>query len=507
VNDFPNNFQVHPAVAVLNNSNVVVVWTSFNQYSSNSMQDVYGQVFTSAGAKIGTNFLVNQFTSYNQRSPVVASLAGGGFAVAWVSEQERVVSPNLGANTTAGSASSIITPTVDVYARIYNSNAVAQTDELLVNADNNPCSKPAIAAGSDGGFLLAWAGHSASNVTNSWDVYSRLFSNSGVGGTVTLVNTRLYGDQFSPRVAAIGLDYLVAWTSLGQDGSREGVYGQFVHNDGSKIGGEFLVNTTTISQQKQPAVASDGVSQFLVLWTSFTGVPYNFDLYAQRYANVSAVLVAMSAPYVWVPFVTSNNVYQSRLAVSWTPLQGLSVSNYEVYVDGSTTPMATVVTNQWTMTAANGLATNSTHSFQVDYVVTDGRRSPISDSTSGTTWGGKNWGGIPYEWMIGYFGSHTNIWWSSTTAVNSGGPTLYTVFLSGGDPFDSTTWLQTQLNNTPQGLFLNWNTQAGATYQVQVTADFKSWTNVGNPRFAAGTTDSYRVGGSSAGYYRVVLLR
>jgi hypothetical protein len=91
--------------------------------------------------------------------------------------------------------------------------------------------------------------------------------------------------------------------------------------------------------------------------------------------------------------------------------------------------------------------------------------------------------------------------------VSSGGPTLYTVFLSGGDPSDSTTWLQTQLNNTPQGLYLNWNTQSGATYQVQATTDFTSWSNVGSPRFAAGTTDSINVGGSPVGFYRVVLLR
>ena len=31
--------------------------------------------------------------------------------------------------------------------------------------------------------------------------------------------------------------------------------------------------------------------------------------------------------------------------------------------------------------------------------------------------------------------------------------------------------------------------------------------NVGAPRFAAGTTDSMPVGGSGLGYYRVVLLR
>ena len=87
-----NNFQINPAVAVLNNSNVVVVWASYNQAGSNSMQDVYGQMFSPAGQNIGTNFLINQFIPYNQRSPAVAALAGGGFVVAWVSEQERTCS-------------------------------------------------------------------------------------------------------------------------------------------------------------------------------------------------------------------------------------------------------------------------------------------------------------------------------------------------------------------------------------------------------------------------------
>ena len=92
--------------------------------------------------------------------------------------------------------------------------------------------------------------------------------------------------------ASIGVDYLVVWTSLGQDGSREGVYGQFVHSDGTLVGGEFRVNTTTIGQQMQPAVASDGANQFLVVWTSYTGNPYSFDLFAQRYINVGGDFAA-----------------------------------------------------------------------------------------------------------------------------------------------------------------------------------------------------------------------
>lgn len=508
VSTFTNNFQINPALAVLTNGNVVVVWASYNQAASNSMQDVYAQILSPTGTAIGTNFLVNQFTSYNQRTPAIAALPGGGFVVAWVSEQQRQLAATGGTNSTYISSTTGLNPSVDIYARLFTATGSAAGGEFLVNTDNNPAANPAVAAATDGSFLVAWTARDLANPTNSLDVYGRTFASGVVGGTVFYVNSHLYGDQYVPRVSALGLDYLVTWTSLGQDGSREGVYGQLVHNDGTLTGGEFRVNTTTLGQQMQPTVASDGVSQFLVVWTSFTGYPNTFDLFAQRYHNAMAILQPLAAPYVWAPFVVSNNVYQPRLVVTWTLLQGLSVSNYEVYVDGSVTPAAVVVTNQWTLTAANGLTTNSTHSFQVDYVVTDGRRSPISTATSGTTWGGKNWHGIPYEWMVNYFTSHTNLWWLPTTVVAPGGPALYSVFLSGGNPWDASTWLQTQLVKTPAGYFqLTWNPQPGLIYQVQATTNFTSWSNVGSPRLAAGTSDSINVGGTPAGYYRVVLLR
>lgn len=502
-----NNFQVNPALAVLNNSNVVVVWSSYNQAGSNSMLDVYGQILSPAGQKVGGEFLVNQFTNFNQRTPTVVALTNGGFVVGWVSEQQRVVAPVLGTNSALMSASAITVPSVDIYARLFKSNGVASGAEFLVDTAQAPCANPVVAAAKDGGFLFVWGQRDTANPASGWDIYARSFSGAAVGGAVVPVNTWTYGDQFNPRVNVIGLDYLVTWTSLGQDGSREGVFGQFLHNDGSAVGGEFRVNTTTASQQMQAAVASDGANQFLAVWTSFTGQPNNFDLRAQRYINAAAILQPMSAPFVWVPFVTSNNVYQPRLVVSWAALAGLSVSNFEVYVDGANTPAATVTGNQWIMTAANGLNAGATHSFQVDYVLTDGRQSPKSPSASATAWQGLSWGGIPFEWMTQYYGSDISQWPAAGSKLGDNGPTMNQVFLSGGSPLDSSTWLHQQLSKTPQGMFLNWNTQPGATYQVQATTNFTSWSNVGSPRFAAGGTDSIYVGGNSVGYYRVMLLR
>jgi hypothetical protein len=506
-NIVPASLQINPAVAVLTNGNIIVVWSSFNQAGATSMQDVYGQMLSSNGTAIGTNFLINQFTAYNQRNPAVAALNNGGFIVAWVSEQERVVGVT---NSADSSASSLVRPSVDIYGRLYavsGNNVVPSTGEFLINNDFNPCSSPAIATASDGSYMVTWCAMDMSNSNNGWDIYARSFTGAS-GGAVIRVNTYLYGDQYVPRISAIGGDYLIVWTSLGQDGSREGVYGQFVHEDGSLVNNEFRVNTTTVSEQMHPVVASDGAEQFLVVWTSFVGSPYNFDLYAQRYVNGAAVLLPMAAPFVWAPFVLdSSNVYQPQLIVSWPPLQGLPVADYEVYVDGGSSPMAVTTNNVWTMTATNGLTADSTHSFALDYVTTDGRRSPISPSATGTTWEDCDYYGIPCQWMEEYYGNNIANWPAATTPVASGGPTLLQIFMSGGNPTNSATWLQQTLTKTSQGMYLSWNTQPGLTYQVQTTTDFSSWSNLGAPRFAAGTSDSIFVGNGTAGYYRVQLLR
>ncbi len=502
VNSSSTSYQVAPAIATLSNGNVIIVYASFDQAGTNTMEDVYGQLLSAQGQKIGSEFLINQFTAFNQHAPSVAALANGGFVVVWVSEQQR----NAVTETTIPvPVSSTTIPSVDIYARLYSATGSPSAGEFRVNTSTNVCANPRVAAGSDGGFMVVWGEHNTLIPQFSWDICARPFSSQGVGGSVSTVNSYLYGDQYIPQISSLGADYMVVWTSLAQDGSREGVFGQFLRSDGSPNGGEIRVNTTTLSQQMQPAVASDGYGRFLVTWTSFGGGVGSFDLYAQRYVNMSQPLLPMDAPFVYAPFTVISNVYQPKLVVSWPFQEGLPIDHYEVFVDGSITPAASVTTNVWVL---SGLAPSTSHSFQVAYVTLDQRHSPLSPAASAATWMGISWyGAIPFEWMTTWFGSDAYKWPATNATVVPGGPTLLQVFLTGAAPSDPSTWLRTQIEGSSQGYFLSWNPTPGRTYQVQTSSDMSVWTDLGSPRFAAGNVDSVYVGVSNLAYYRILLVR
>ena len=187
--------------------------------------------------------------------------------------------------------------------------------------------------------------------------------------------------------------------------------------------------------------------QFLVVWTSYTGAPNSFDLFAQRYLDVASLLQPMAAPFVYAPFnLDASGIYQPQLQISWPPVLGISISTYEVYVDGASVPAGVTAGNTWTMTVANGLAAGSTNWFQVDYVTTDGTISPISSSATGVTWSGGNYYGIPVEWLEQFYGDSIANWPANVNApLAPGGLTLLQVFQSGGNPLDPGTWLRTSL--------------------------------------------------------------
>ncbi len=483
-----NQASLSPAVAVLAGGDVVVAWSRME--GDGHLQGICARRLSAAGAVLGDEWVVNQTTLYNQSKPAIAALAGGGFAITWISESVRGRDPNVAESIAESYA-------IDVYARSFGAQGAALGGEFKVNTVANRCDNPAVVATVDGGFTIVWEQRDVVVRTNSLDIVARSYDAAAVPASApVVVNATTYGDQYAPRIATQGGTHFVLWTSLGQDGSYEGIYGRALTLSGAPSGDEFLINTTTLNRQIHPAVAADSTGRLLVVWSSFTGVAAGCDLYAQRYASGQPV------PTPAVPSLSA--VGQSRLSVSWAELAGYDVAHYAVYVDGGTNALTT--TNLFLV--ISNLVGGSTHSVRMEYVLRDGRRSALSAAGNGTTWGeDANFDGLPDDWQARYWGLNPLGWPAATADSDGDGATNVQEFLAGTDPTSRDSALRLGMIRNAQGLWLNWNTEPGFVYQVQLSTNTVTWQNLGSARFAPGAGDAVPVGGSDLRLYRIIRMR
>ena len=61
---------------------------------------------------------------------------------------------------------------------------------------------------------------------------------------------------------------VVTWSSYGQDGSMQGIFGQRLSANGARIGGEFQVNQFSPFNQRTPTIVGLSNGRFVVTWVS-----------------------------------------------------------------------------------------------------------------------------------------------------------------------------------------------------------------------------------------------
>jgi hypothetical protein len=311
VNTTTGSDQLEPSVAAITggalDGGFVVVWQSLNQDGSG--WGVYAQRYDAGGAKVGGETLVNATTDNNQLYPAVAGLADGAYAVVWTdsngTDREDVLlrvfnadgSPateEVQVNQTTALAqrnedwvSETITTLEDgrfvvtwtdysdgsgwgVFARIFNADGSPATSEFQVNATISGFQQyGSVGALADGGFVVTWS--DLSNADGSgWGVVAQRYDADGdaVGGEF-LVNSFVGSNQIHSKV--VGLSdggFAIVWRSNGADGSNTGISGQRYAADGEAVGGEFIVNGATISNQDQPTIDLRADGALIVAWTA-----------------------------------------------------------------------------------------------------------------------------------------------------------------------------------------------------------------------------------------------
>ena len=278
------------------------------------------------GNPVGPEFRVNTFVAGLQGNASVAD-SSGGFVVVWSSGMQdgddygvfaqryapsgAPLGPEFRVNTLTlayqGAASVATNPSGDfvvvwqsrgqdgsgfgIFGQRYGSTGTPLGPEFRVNTYTIGYQiEPAIAADPSGNFVVVWTSFGQDG--DAYGVFGQRYATSGAPlGSEFRVNTYTTADQYAPSVAADGSgNFVVAWHSFYQDGSLDGVFGQRYEGTGAVLGPEFRVNTYTTNSQWGSSVAADSAGSFLVVWQSFGQDGSNHGIFGQRYDSAGAAV-------------------------------------------------------------------------------------------------------------------------------------------------------------------------------------------------------------------------
>jgi len=232
VNTYTAGPQDHPAVASDQSGNVLVVWETFAKDGTGTF-DVFGQRYASNGAQLGTEFMVNTYTTGNQERPAVAIDGVGNSVVVWSSFLESPTGQ---------------TSNQRLLGQRYSSNGTKAGSEFQVNTSTTGFpSYPSVSSSASGNFIVAWLAQG---------VFGQRYASNGMRlGTEFQVNV---GSYCVPKVASDSASGFVAVCGFP-------VLGQRYASNGAPLGTEFQASDASGSD---PAVASDSTGGFVVVWTS-----------------------------------------------------------------------------------------------------------------------------------------------------------------------------------------------------------------------------------------------
>jgi hypothetical protein len=362
VNTMTGNGQVGPSVASDAAGNFVVSWTSDGQ--DGDFLGVFGQRYDAAGARRGSEFQVNTYTTSSQHAPVVASDPAGSFVVTWAS------------NGQDGSGSGIFAQRYDAAGE--RRGLEFQVSTYVVGHQG----QPSVATDATGNSVVVWMSDPQDGDT--WGVFAqRLDATGAPRGSEFQVNTYTTSAEYSPTVASDAAgNFVVSWSSYDQDGSSVGVFAQRYDASGAPRGSEFRINTYTTSIQWRSVVASDAAGNFVVAWESWLQDWSGVGVFAQRFGGLQPTALAVDT--------VANGVLEAGEAVevkpSWKNVNG-ATQTFDGVGSSFGGPAAAGVSYQLTDaaavygTVANGTTAQCTDCYQVQVTSAGTRPASHWDAT------------------------------------------------------------------------------------------------------------------------------
>jgi Ca2+-binding RTX toxin-like protein len=315
VNSTLANSHSHPSITALTDGRFVVTWYSYEGAATGT--DIRARLYSATGVAQGDDFVINSTTAKDQVASSVTALADGRFIVTWQSDESSAAGYDY-----------------DIRARLYSATGVAQGDDFVINSTtaNNQFS-PKITALADGRFVVTW--DSYESVDLGYDIRARLYSAAGVAeGEDFVVNSTTGGDQLSTSITALADGRLiVTWRSDEDSAAGIDIRARIYSATGVAQGDDFVINSTTAGSQFNPTITGLADGRFFVTWNTDNGVVTDNDIRGRLY---SAAGVAQGDDFVINSTTVSQQFISSitaladgRLAVVWNSYENID-SGYDI---------------------------------------------------------------------------------------------------------------------------------------------------------------------------------
>ncbi len=291
------------------NTGFVVAWETPDADSTG----IVAQRFDSAGAKVGAEIAVNTSTIGAQRRPDVTVDGSGDFVVCFhdqVSTSVVLCQRYNSSGVAQGSNDQANTDTSNnhwfaavesddggAYTVVWQAGGDHDTDGDGISmqrfaSDGTPDGgetqvntvvignqrAPAIGMNASGQYIVVWNGPDTAFDDGT---FAQRFTAAGAAqGSEMALNVFTAGAQINAKAAATASgNFLTVWESANQD-PVFGVYGKRLLNDGTVVGDEYRLNTTTSSSQDTPDIGVIALDEFVAVWESPTS---NSDIVMQRF--------------------------------------------------------------------------------------------------------------------------------------------------------------------------------------------------------------------------------
>ena len=309
VNTYVGGSQEAPSIAVdARRGDFVLAWTSDGQ--DGDSRGIFAQQFDASGAPRGPEFQVNSYSVGAQSSARVAITGEpGGFVAAWLSQ---------GQDGDGGG----------VFAQRFIEGGAPVGPEFPVNSFTTGNQfVPRLASAADGSFVIAWASDGQYMGNQLTGIYAQRYSADGdpVGGEFRVSTYTASWKSMDDVAMDPSGNFVVTWTSEGQDGSLGGVYARRFDSNGVPRGPEFRVNTTSAQIQAHSSAALDSAGNLFVDWVDWGILPaHDEDVYAKRYGGLLPTALAVDAAAG--PSSNGNRVFEAGesvvIAPTWRNVNG-----------------------------------------------------------------------------------------------------------------------------------------------------------------------------------------